>query len=76
MVIISIPTLGCVTLLALGEESWKRSAPLVSSAVSLAYFLPKLSLECLSLLIVSQLDTGFELFLTNAVMTGLPCLLW
>lgn len=57
------------------ECSGGKNAPLASGAVLLAYFLPQPSLECPSLLIVSQLHTGFEWFLTTA-MDRLPCLLW
>lgn len=43
----------------------------ISGTVLLAYVLQEPSLECLTSFVLSWLETGFELFLTNAVMTGL-----
>lgn len=38
--VIPTPALGCVTLLCLVEQNWRRNESLVSGAVGLAYFLP------------------------------------
>lgn len=43
----------------------------ISGTVLLAYVLLEPSLECLTSFVLSWLETGFELFLTNTVMTGL-----